>query len=205
MNVWCAASLKFELPDVADWFAPFALESFAPQDHVPLHAGPVGGDAFPVARVGQGYHRRHAAALHQWRVVELGEGAAHRGTRLAGPFGDLSAWRIGHVTTRLNAIHLGRYVEPVTVDCPLRCLLRTHRTRPAEADYTGADRDPESAGLRFLRRAGPARAPMAVPAQTVPRPRPPARGAGTGAPGHPRPIAPRQRRPLRCRGHFWHI
>jgi hypothetical protein len=145
VNVWRAAALKFQLPDIAGWFAPFAMKSLAPQHQMPLHAGPIRSDGFPVARVGQGHHRRHAAALHQWRVVELGEGAAHGGTRLAGPFGDRAPMRIGHVPARLNSIHLSSYVESVLFDSPLRCLLRANRTRPPEANYTRADRDPEPA------------------------------------------------------------
>ncbi len=138
MNVWCAAPLKFQLPNVAGRFAPFASESFAPQHHVPFHARPIRGDGFPIAGVGQGHHRRHAAALDERSVVELGEGSAHRGTGLAGPLGDFTTWRVGHVTLRLNTVHFNRYVEPMTVDGPLGCLFRANGIRPAEADHSGA-------------------------------------------------------------------
>ena len=59
------------------------------------------------------------------------EGAAHRGPRLAGPSGDREARRVGHVMARLDAVLLGRYIQPVVVNCPLRCLLRTNRRRCA--------------------------------------------------------------------------
>ena len=37
MNMWCAAPLKFQLPDITSRFAPLPLKPLAPQDHVPLH------------------------------------------------------------------------------------------------------------------------------------------------------------------------
>ena len=48
-----------------------------------------------------------------------------------------------------NAVLLGRHIDPVAVDCPLRCLFRPNGTRPTEADHARANRDPESPGLRL--------------------------------------------------------
>jgi|GEM_PF-2674378 len=147
--MWRAAALKFELPDVTSRFAVFAVKSLAPQSNVPLDTRPIRRNGFPVAGVGQGHHCGHTAAVDQWRVLELGEGATHRSTRLEGPFGDRTARPVRHITGSLNAVDLDRYVETVVVDCPLRRLFRANGARPAEADHTRTDRDPEPAGLRF--------------------------------------------------------
>ena len=46
MNVWCASALKFQLPDVAGWFAPFTLESFAPNTMCRFTLAPSGATHF---------------------------------------------------------------------------------------------------------------------------------------------------------------
>lgn len=178
MNVWSAASLKLQLPDVTGGFTVLTLEALAPQHHMPLHASSIGCDHFPVARVGERDHGRNAAGFDEWAVVEFSKGAAHRGSRFPGPLGDDSTGPRLVAFRRTPSCHRhdGPMIVPgseIVLDSklgivnvtlmmangPFGGLLGTNRIGPTESHNTRAYSDAKPSGFRLHPATGRARRP----------------------------------------------